>query len=195
MNREQFLARLGKALGGLSAAEKREILADYEEHFRSGLAEGRSEEEIARALGSPAVLGGSYRVESLTDSSRQGWGAADVIRAVFASLSLGLFNAIIVLGPFIGLLGVLAGLWAAAGSLALSGVAGMLGAIVGPFLPTLSGMTVWNALFVFFAGVALAALGLLAVLGMVVLTRWFTVLVARYVRFNARIITGRKKEE
>ena len=195
MNREQFLARLGKALGGLSAAEKREILADYEEHFRSGLAEGRSEEEIARALGSPAVLGGSYRVESLTDSSRQGWGAADVIRAVFASLSLGLFNAIIVLGPFIGLLGVLAGLWAAAGSLALSGVAGMLGAIVGPFMPALSGMTVWNALFVFFAGVALAALGLLAVLGMVVLTRWFTVLVARYVRFNARIITGRKKEE
>ena len=195
MNREQFLARLGKALGGLSAAEKREILADYEEHFRSGLAEGRSEEEIARALGSPAVLGGSYRVESLTDSSRQGWGAADVIRAVFASLSLGLFNAIIVLGPFIGLLGVLAGLWAAAGSLALSGVAGMLGGIVGPFLPALSGMTVWNALFVFFAGVALAALGLLAMLGMVALTRWFTVLVARYVRFNARIITGRKKEE
>lgn len=195
MNREQFLARLGKALGGLSATEKREILADYEEHFRSGLAEGRSEEEIARALGSPAVLGGSYRVESLTDSSRQGWGAADVMRAVFASLSLGLFNAIIVLGPFIGLLGVLAGLWAAAGSLALSGVAGMLGAIVGPFLPALSGMAVWNALFVFFAGVALAALGLLAVLGMVALSRWFTVLVARYVRFNARIITGRKKEE
>jgi uncharacterized membrane protein len=195
MNREQFLARLGRALGGMSAAEKREILADYEEHFRSGLAEGRSEEEIARALGNPAALGGSYRVESLTDASRQGWGAANVTRAVFASLSLGLFNAIIVLGPFVGLLGVLAGLWAAAGSIAVAGAACMLGAIVGPFLPYLAGVTVWEALFVFFAGVALAALGLLAVLGMVALTRWFTVLVARYVRFNARIITGRRREE
>ncbi len=195
MNREQFLARLGKALRGMSAAEQREILADYDEHFRSGLAEGRSEEEIARALGNPAALGGSYRVESLTDRTRQGWGPADVMRAVFASLSLGLFNAIIVLGPFVGLLGVLAGLWAAAGSLAVAGVACMLGAVVGPFLPYLAGITVWNALFVFFAGVALAALGLLSVVGMAALTRWFTVLVSRYVRFNARIITGRKREE
>jgi uncharacterized membrane protein len=195
MNREQFLAKLGKALGGMSAAERREILADYEEHFRSGLAEGRSEEEIARALGNPAALGGSYRVESLTDQSRQGWRPANVIRAVFASLSLGLFNAIIVLGPFIGLLGVLISLWAASGSLAATGAVCMLGAIVGPFLPYLAGVTVWNALFVFFAGVALAALGLLAVLGMIALTRWFTVLVARYVRFNARIIAGRKREE
>jgi uncharacterized membrane protein len=196
MNRQQFIAKLKGSLGRLDEAEKREIVAEYEEHFQAGTAEGRSEEDIARALGNPASLGASYRIENLTERGRSGWGVADTVRAVFASLSLGFFNVVIVLGPFVGLVAVVASLWATAAAIGLSGVACVLAAIIGPFLPggLLAGVTAMSALFAGLSGVALVALGFLAVVGMVYVTKWFAILVARYVQFNARIITGRKQE-
>jgi uncharacterized membrane protein len=55
----EFLDKLSGALGSMSAAQKKEILADYREHFEAGLADGKSEAEIARALGDrPHVPGG-----------------------------------------------------------------------------------------------------------------------------------------
>jgi len=194
MNREQFLAQLRKALGRTAETEKREILADYEEHFRAGLAEGRSEENIAKALGNPSAIGNAFRIENLADNTRTGWKLADVFRAVFASISLGFFNIIVVLGPFLGLIGVLIGMWAGVAGLAIGGIGGVAGAIAGPFLQGLLGfsMTAGNVLFLFFAGVCTAALGVLAAIGMTWVTRQFFVLTARYVSFNARIISGRK---
>ncbi len=195
MRREQFMAQLRRSLGRLAEEEKREILADYEEHFRAGLQEERGEEEIAQALGNPATIGRIYRIESLADEHRQGWGAADTTRAVFASLSLGFFNVLFILGPFAALVGVLVGLWAAAASIGLAGVAAVVAGLVGPFLPRFAGTPAAGVVFTILAGIGLAAAGLLAVLGMAWLTRRFFVLTARYVRFNARIITGKKKGE
>ena len=195
LKREPFMAQLRRSLGRMAEEEKREILADYEEHFRAGLAEGRSEEEIARALGSPLTIGRLFRIESLADENRKGWGAADTTRAVFASLSLGFFNVLFVLGPFAALVGVLVGLWAAAGSIGLAGLGAVAAGLVGPFLPRFAGTPFAGVAFTILVGVGLAAAGLLAVLGMAWLTRRFFVLTARYVRFNARIITGRSKGE
>jgi uncharacterized membrane protein len=194
MNRDQFLSQLRKALGRTSEAEKREILADYEEHFRVGIAEGRSEEDLAKALGNPSAIGNAFRIESLADNTRKGWKLGDVFRAVFASISLGFFNIIVVLGPFLGLVGVLIGMWAVVAALGISGIGGVAGAIAGPFLQGLLGFTftAGNALFLFFAGTCAAALGVLAAIGMAWVTRQFFVLTARYVTFNARIISGRK---
>lgn len=194
MNRERFLAQLRRALGRTAEEEKREILAEYEDHFRAGLEEGRGEEEIARALGNPATIGRLYRIESLADETRRGWGAADTVRAVFASVSLGFFNILFVLGPFAGLVAVLAGLWAAAVAIGLSGVATVVAGIAGPFLPAFAGISALNIAFAVLAGIGLAAVGLLAVIGMIYVTRGFFVLASRYVRFNARVITGRKQE-
>ena len=196
MNREEYLAALRKSLGRTAEEEKKEILADYDEHFRVGLSEGRTEEEIAKALGNPSAIGKTYRIENLADETRKGWGLSDVFRAVFASVSLGFFNIIVVLGPFLGLAGVLIGMWAAAVSIGVSGITVILAAIVGPFLQGVYGfnLTVLNVGFAFFAGACCAALGVLAVIGMVFLTKWFFVLTARYVKFNARIITGKKQE-
>lgn len=194
MNREQFLSQLRRSLGRSAEADKREILADYEEHFKVGVAEGRSEEDIAKALGNPSAIGKAFQIESLADNTRTGWKVADVFRAVFASISLGFFNIIVVLGPFLGLVGVLIGMWAGVAGLALGGIGGIAGAIAGPFLQHVLGfgVTVGNVLFLLFAGTAAAALGVLAAIGMAWVTRQFFVLTARYVTFNARIISGRK---
>ena len=56
MTRAEFLARLRRGLVGLPAATAAEISADYETHFDDGVAAGRSEAEIAQALGNPDRL-------------------------------------------------------------------------------------------------------------------------------------------
>lgn len=56
MNKEQFLFRLHGGLAVLPPETRRELMADYEDHFRSGLEHGKSEEEIAFELGSPEEL-------------------------------------------------------------------------------------------------------------------------------------------
>lgn len=54
MNRKQFMAELQEALRNtMPDQDIIEILADYEEFFDAGLAEGKSEAEVAQELGDP----------------------------------------------------------------------------------------------------------------------------------------------
>lgn len=193
MNKDQFLSQLRRNLASLPEAERQEILYDYEEHFRMGLADGKSEEAIAQSLGNPRVIGNAYRIDAMLDEPREGGRVTTVavLRAVFASISLTFLNLIFVLGPFAGLVGVLAGLWAAAVAVLAAG----LGMLLYPICPeTISiadlPVTATNSAFVFFSGLGTGALGLLACIGMMVLSRWFFRSVAAYIKFNARIVTG-----
>lgn len=192
MNREQFLNQLKRSLSGIPEEEKKDILYDYEEHFRSGREKGQEEEEIASALGNPRVLGRSYRIESLLDEKRGGHRAANVFRAVFASLSLGFFNVIITLPLFAGLFAGLVSLWAGAVSLAVTGVTVILAVLLQPLLPgfiTFGGLSIP---FLIFAAIGTGALGLLSLIGMWKLSQWFFIATGRYIKFNLRII---KKQE
>jgi uncharacterized membrane protein len=193
MSREQFLAELRRSLGGIPEAEKKEILYDYEEHFRMGAADGQSEEEIGRKLGNPRVIGRSYRIDSLLEEPPEGGevAAGSILRAAFASLSLTFFNAIFVLGPFFGLVGALVGLWAGAAAVGLSGVAGLLSLVVWPFFPGYVRLQGVEIAAVGFAAVGLIALGVLAVIGMGQLTRLFLRGLAAYVKLNLRIVSRR----
>lgn len=192
MNQAEFLSRLRRALGGLPESEKAEILSDYEEHFRMAREAGRGEEQTAESLGNPRVLGRSYRADSLLEEGRSEGRLTSVLRAIFASLSLGFINIVFVLGPFIGLLGVLLGLWAGAVSMALSGAGVFLMTIASPFIPHVLHITGIAIPFVMFCGIGVAALGVLWVVGMWFLTRWFVFGVARYAQLNARIVMNRR---
>jgi uncharacterized membrane protein len=194
MSKEQFLQGLRRSLGRMTDEERREVLSDYEEHFRMGAADGKSEEEIARSLGNPRVIGKSYSIDALLEDPKEGGrvAATSVLRAVFASISLTFFNVIFTLGPFLALIGVMAGLWAAAVSLLLAGVVVVLAPLAAVIVPTFVSLAGMGAAFLIFAGAGVAGLGLLAVMGMWKLTLLFVRLVAVYVKFNARIVTRRK---
>lgn len=56
MNQQEFIRQLQDALARLPQQERQEIIADYQEYFRDGLAAGRSEENIAAGLGDPRQL-------------------------------------------------------------------------------------------------------------------------------------------
>ncbi len=194
MNREKFLSELKRSLGAMPESEKRDILSDYEEHFRMGLSEGKSEEQIADSLGNPRILGKSYAIDSLLEEPKAGGGvtAASVLRAVFASISLTFFNVIVVLGPFLALVGVMIGLWAAAVSLPLSGIAIVLAPVAALVVPGFFSLASMSPVFLVFAGIGTAALGVLAVIGMWKLSRLFVLVIASYVKFNLRIVTRKR---
>ena len=192
MNKEQFLNQLKRSLSGIPETEKKDILYDYEEHFRSGMENGQTEEEIVRSLGNPRVLGKSFRIESLLDESRGGRRVSNVLRAVFASLSLGFLNVIITVPLFAGLLSVLIGLWAGAVSLAVIGAAVILAVILQPLLPAFITFGGLSIPFLIFASIGISSLGLLSLIGMWKLSQWFFKITGRYVQFNLQII---KKQE
>jgi uncharacterized membrane protein len=64
MNRIAFLRTLHDGLAGLPEHEIDDILADYYAHFDEGLASGRSEAEVAAALGDPRRLARELRAET-----------------------------------------------------------------------------------------------------------------------------------
>src|SRR5687767_4796657 len=64
MERAAFLSRLKLGLAGLPADTVAEIIADYDAHFADGVAAGRSEDEVAAALGDPVRLARELRAEA-----------------------------------------------------------------------------------------------------------------------------------
>lgn len=192
MTRNDFLSRLEAALQGLPEPEKGDILADYDEHFAEGAVEGRHEGDIAAALGDPRTIGKSYRIDYLLQTE-EGRSPRGILSAVVLSISLGFFNLLFVLGPFLALFGVLLGLWGAAAGLLLGGAGAALTSFIAPVLPGFVDAGGVNPLFLFFAGIAGAALGLLASVGMVKLSRIFFRTTARYLQFNVQCIRNKRR--
>jgi uncharacterized membrane protein len=192
MIKDEFLAELRRFLTGMREEEKNEIVADYEEHFRMGMASGKAEEEVSRALGNPRVLGKSFAIDAMLEGGKTERNAAAVLRAVFAFLSLGFLNIVVVLGPFIAAVAVIVSLWASAAAVALSGIAAVAALALAPVLPSVVTFGGLSAPFVFFAGIGASALGLLLLIGMLFLTRWFIFAVGKYVQLNARIVSIRR---
>ncbi|MBN2323568.1 MAG: DUF1700 domain-containing protein [Spirochaetes bacterium] len=190
MNRMEFIRSLEKSLSKLPPTEVEDIVRDYEEHFDAGMQKGKTEEEIAQALGNPRMIGKVYRMDSLLQEEKKHT-FQSTTRAVFASLGLGLFNVIFVLGPYAGLLGVLAGLWAASAALAACGFAVTISVPFGLLLPSIVRLSGISPVFLLFTGIGVCATGILAVIGMMKLSALFFEMTVRYLRFNLRVI---KKE-
>jgi len=194
MNKKEFLGRLSELIKDIPEEEKKDILFDYEEHFRIGLEKGRKEEEIAASLGDPKVVAKQSRVSCILREAEKTTSASNIVRAIFAAVGLGFFNLVIVLGPAIGLIGILVALFAAAFAITVSGAAVLFGTLLGPVFA-------WNVYIPFAAvvsiplGIGLTALGLLSIIGTFYLTKLFYKLSISYLKMNLQIITNRRNRE
>ena len=130
MTRQEFLRRLRAGLVGLPTASANEIAADYETHFDDGIAAGRSEAEVAAALGDPDRLARELRAEAGAQRWHQGKNPSAAAAAVFAVLGLGAIDILILLPILMGVIGTLFGFFIAAIALFFSGGAVM---VAGPF--------------------------------------------------------------
>src|ERR1700761_7869496 len=97
MTRNEFMTRLRAGLAGLPEPAQADIVADYETHFSEGAAAGRSEADVAAALGDPDRLARELRAEVGVKrwESRRTPGAAPA--AVFAVLGLGAIDLLVLL--------------------------------------------------------------------------------------------------
>lgn len=181
MNKKQFLNELDSYLQKLPSSERQEILQDFEEHFAIGMEEGKTEEEIAKSLGSPQQIAkemtATYHIEKVEEKITTG----NIFRAVIAAISLGFFNFIIVLGPFIGLVSVVIAGWLIGFGFLLSPILAILNPV---FVP---GTFEW---FDFFFSIFLCGLSIFVLLGMYYVTKVLAIIFVKYLRWNVDLVKG-----
>ncbi|MEE8564345.1 MAG: DUF1700 domain-containing protein [Atribacterota bacterium] len=191
MNKEEFLGKLSELIKDIPEEEKKDILFDYEEHFRIGLEKGRKEEEIAASLGDPKVIAKQSRASCILREAEKTTSVNNIVRAIFAAVGLGFFNLVIVLGPAIGLIGILVALFAASFAITVSGATVLFGTILGPlfvfdvYIPLTSTVSIP-------LGIGLTSLGLLFIIGVSYLAKFFYKLSIGYLKMNLQIITNRR---
>jgi len=194
MNEKRFLQFLEKELSGIPQEEKKDILFDYREHFSMGKADGKSEEEIAKALGSPTTLARKYKAEYYVENAERNRTAANLFRAVLATLGLGFFNLVFVLGPFIGLLAILFALFAVSGAAVISGIAVFTEAASLPFVfgnAHLPAFVAENTAASAFLSVGLVSLGCLMLIAVGYVSVWVFRITLKYLKLNINIIARR----
>jgi uncharacterized membrane protein len=113
MTRQAFMARLREGLRGLPPQTVADIMSDYETHFTEGEAAGRSEADVAAALGDPDRLARELRAENSLNRWREERSPSAAASAIFAVLGLGAFDIIILLPILMAIGGVLFGFFIA----------------------------------------------------------------------------------
>src|SRR5690625_2055425 len=181
MTKKQFLQQLDAALRKLPKDEREEILQDFKEHFAIGQEEGKSDEELIASLGSPQHIAkemiATYHVDQIQTNASTG----NILRAIWAVIGLGFLNLVIVLGPFIALIVLIAGGW-------VSGVA----FIASPLLVFIN-ISIYPGTFEFFHlffSIGLCVLGLFIAIGMYFATRAIINGLVYYLKFNINLVKG-----
>lgn len=195
MNRSEFINNLRKSLVNIPAEDKEDIIYDYEEHFRLGVENGRTEEEIAKSLGEPRAIAKQYLANYTLEKAQESATAGNVFRAVFATVSLGFFNLIFVLGPFMGIVGVIIGFFAAALGITVAGIAVVIAIPLAPVLPEIIHVTpvvTGNPAAFIAAGAGLTCFGILFGIGVWYLTKYFYLITIRYLKLNIKLITHKE---
>lgn len=121
MKREEYLQRLAAALSKLTDREREEILADYQAYFDDGVADGRSEEDICRALGEPERLARELTAERKLAQWEADKSPGNMKQALGALAGLGIINVLLAF-PYLWLLTTVASLWIGAMAILLAGV-------------------------------------------------------------------------
>lgn len=131
MTRDAFLHTLRVELAGLPPEEIDDILADYAAHFAD--ASGRSEEDVAAALGDPARVARELRAEVGLRRLEARWSLTNLAVAAMALAGLAVVDILLLLPLLLLTLLVTLGLAGALAVVAVIGVNTLLGAGPMPF--------------------------------------------------------------
>jgi uncharacterized membrane protein len=166
MTRQAFMARLREGLRGLPPQTVADIMADYDTHFSEGEAAGRSEADVAAALGDPDRLARELRAQNTIDRWREERSPSSAAAAIFAVLGLGALDLMFLLPILIGVIATVFGFFVAALALFIAGgavfaaspVVDMPGGVAAGMLAGIGVMAGGGALF---ALTTLASIGLM----------------------------------
>ncbi|HRD29437.1 MAG TPA: DUF1700 domain-containing protein [Caulobacter sp.] len=172
MTRADFMARLRAGLAGLPAAAIDDIAADYETHFADAQAAGRSEQEVADALGRPDRLARELRAEAGLKKWEEQKNPSAAAAAVFALLGLGAIDILILLPILMSVIGTLFALFIAAIACVIAGAAVLA---AGPFFDPPGGplTAILAGLGVMAGATSLGAVTTIVTIGLVNLLVWY----------------------
>lgn len=173
-----FLATLRAGLRGMPEVAVEDAVFDIASHFDVGTAKGRSEQEIAAALGDPLAIADELRVEMQIERWEQKHSPVAAAKLVGGILALGIVNVVLafIALPLAGLLLFIA----IVGVIVLLGGGGWF-AIWGVSLGLSSGLSMLAGAGLVFAGIALGAA--LALLLLTLVNG-----LARYTRLHYRLL-------
>ncbi len=184
MTKNEFLSILGEGLANLPNEERREILYDYEEHFVIGLENGKTETELVTELGDPRTIAKQYKATQIIEKAQQNPSITNIFNAIFSGVSLGFFNLIFVLGPFIGLIALLIGLFGASAGITIGGLGMLLGSIIYPFFPEYIAIGNISPFALIFLGIGILALGMLFSILNCYIAKYIFKISVKYLQWN-----------
>ena len=180
MTRAEFMARLRRGLVGMPAAAAAEIVADYESHFDDGVQDGRTEAEVAAALGDPDRLARELRAESTAQRWTQEQNPSAAVGAIFGLIGLGALDILILLPIVLPVFGTVL-------TVLLMGVfvfiGGAVALVVGPFMGGPGGAFAAVLLGIGIMGIGMFMTGLGALL-----TKWLVDATVWYARLHYRVL-------
>ncbi|MFS8112774.1 DUF1700 domain-containing protein [Rhizobium jaguaris] len=97
MTRDAFLRTLRLGLAGLPPQEIEDIVDDYSAHFAESDASGRSETEVAAALGDPARIARELRAEAGLRRFEAHWSVSNMLAAALALAGLAIVDILFLL--------------------------------------------------------------------------------------------------
>lgn len=187
MNKQSFMYNLDGALARLKPEERKDILADFEEHFANGMASGKSEEEVARELGDPVALAAQY-TEGLPEP-KPPVKASGVAQGILAAFGLLMFDAIIAIPIIATIFSIWISLWA----VVLALLCAAFVCLIAPFVTLFMIPSVLTGIGAFMIGISLLAFTVLAGIGMCYVSKWFFKGLVEFVKAHIRIIKGGSK--
>lgn len=198
MNKDEYLEKLKELLKDMPKDERKDILLDYEEHFMVGLEKGRTEEEISMALGNPETVAKQIKVEQMIKKAEDKPSVGSIYEAALAAAGLGFFNLVFIAGPALLLAAIIAGLFLTGLAVIFSGILAAMSPVLqllfpqqNIHLPSSSGF--FGNLVIMGGGIGVTIAGILLVVLMAYIAKWFYNLMIKYLKLNLKIIKGRKE--
>lgn len=211
MNKEHFLISLRLSLRGVPSAILEDTMAYYEAIFDKEIEAGKSEEMISKELGNPKdIAKGVFVANDIQPAvqapqfSKGDWVEFDAprkeqhytetpyeydmprrrvspIRGLFVAIALAFFNIIFIAAPIIAISAITFAGWVISVCFVFSPIIGIVVAV---------GALSSYAMLQLFASLVLCGLGLLLLLIMVPVTKFFFKAIAAYIKWNIRAIRG-----
>ena len=206
MTKHEFLAELATALQRIPEGERQDILRDYEEYFTDAAHAGRTDAEVIATLGQPAHIAKQLIADHHLSRAQSNLTLASFLKATLAVISLTFFNLVFILGPLIGAIGFLFGLWITSISFVITpllyiislafnlpsfGTESITGLLQQSDLP----QPIQQSLVTFggFITITASGVGLLGCVMLYYISRWCIRLFIRYMQANVAILRGSTK--
>lgn len=188
MNKDKWLERLKKGLSGLSKDEIDDIMADYNEYFYDAMEKGRTEEEVTNSLGDPIKLAKQIKADSRIKTAQANMNVKNMTKAIFAIVTLSLFNIIVMVGPIMAVIGIIFGF-------AVAGIGILGGGIISFFGILFFGSSALAGLgfaltmpLALLLGLFLSSLGIMLLILDFWFGRWVFNVLVKYFKFNFDIV-------